>query len=95
VDALGGEDLVGLRRGRRVGALDHHAGVHGFGVVGVDHAAERRGDEQLALEREQLLWGDRLDSLALELGQLAAGDGVSLQRLGVEPRLGVDGAAGV
>ena len=69
--------------------------VERVGVAGVDHAAERGGDEDLALEREQLLGRDRLDAVAVELGQLAARAHVRLQRLGVEPVLGVDRAVRV
>ena len=89
------EDLVGLRGRGRVRALEQDLGVEQVGVVGVDHAAERGGDEDVALEREQLLGRDRLDARAVELGQLAAAADVRLQRLGVEPVLGVDRAVGV
>src|SRR3954469_5470312 len=37
------EDLVRLRGGGRVRALYHHPAVEEVRVVGVDHAAERRG----------------------------------------------------
>src|SRR3712207_7412628 len=48
------EDVVGLGRRRAVGALDDHAAVQEVGVVGVHHAAQRRRDEDLALQADDL-----------------------------------------
>jgi hypothetical protein len=52
--------LLGGRRGRRVGALDDEAGADLVGVGAMDHAAERRGDQEVAGDGEDLLVGDRL-----------------------------------
>ena len=84
VDVLVTEDLVGGRRSRAVGALEDHLALHPVSVLLVDHAAERRGDEDVARDRDQVRGRDLL--AALEFGEPA-----TLADVGVEP-VGIDAA---
>ena len=55
VDALVAEDLVGLRCGRGVRALEQDLAVERVGVVLVDCSTERGRDQHVALGLEELL----------------------------------------
>ena len=70
VGVLLAEDLVGGRGGGAVRALDDDLAVHPVGVVLADHAAERRGDEDVAWDGDEVLGVDLLD--VGELGDEAA-----------------------
>ena len=86
------EDVVGGRRGRAVGALEHDPARDPVGVAGVDHAAERARHEHVARHLQQLVGRDRLDALALELRQPAALLDVLVQRDRVDPDARADRA---
>lgn len=75
--------------------LEHHAAIEQLGVVAVDHAPERGGDEHLARRREELLRADLRGSVALEVGDPSATTEVIGERVGVEPGVGAQGAEGV
>ena len=53
-----GEDVVGVGLRRRVGRFDDDRRLDPRGVLGRDHAAERRGDQHVDVEFQQLLVGD-------------------------------------
>ena len=89
-DALVVEDLVRLRGGGRVRALDHHPAVEKVGVVGVDHPAERGGDEHVARGAQELLAVDGL--AAVELVQPPAGGDVAGEGVGVQAAVVAHGA---
>jgi hypothetical protein len=83
-DALVVEDLIRLRGGRAVRAFDHHPALHPVGVLLVDHPAERSRDEDVALERDQVVRVDLL-SARVEVGDLAAVAHVLRELVGVDP----------
>ena len=91
--ALVHQQLVGPGGGRAVGALHDQLGRHRVGVALVDHAAQRRGDQQVAGGGQQLVGRDLLHPV--ELGDLAALGHVRGQRVGVDAAVGVHGAVGV
>src|SRR5205823_803404 len=70
VDAFVDEQLVSGWGGRAVRPLEQHAAVEPVSVTLVDHAPERRRNEDIALDLEQLLGIDALRLLVL--GQLAS-----------------------
>ena len=49
------QDLLGLGVRRAVGALDHHLDLERLGLVHADLELERGGDEDVGVEREELL----------------------------------------
>jgi hypothetical protein len=93
------EDLVGIRGRRVVRALDQHPCADRAGVGRGDRAAEGGGNQDLALEREQLLRWDRCGTPGVAgvriLDQPAACGQVSLERVRVDADLGVARAARV
>ena len=84
------KDLVGRRRRRAVRALDDRPRLDEVRVLGVDHAAERGRDQDLALEADELVGVDDLD--AGELRELAAVVHVAPQGVDVDAGLAVDRA---
>jgi hypothetical protein len=84
------EDLVRARRRRAVRPLHDDAAPQQVRVARVQHAVERRGDERVALEREQLLGRDA--ARPLEGRQGAARREVRVERVRVEAAVGGDRA---
>ena len=54
-DPFTGENLVGMRRRRPIGPFGHNFGLHLVGIMQCYGVFQRRGDENVAFEREQVL----------------------------------------
>jgi hypothetical protein len=91
--ALALQDLVCRGGGGAVGALDEHPAVDPVGVAFVDHSAECRRDQHVALDRQQVVGTDHLD--AGELGQGPAVGDVLGEIVRVDPGLALDRAGRV
>ena len=93
VDALLMEDLVGDRSRGAVRSLDQHPGVDPVGVALVDHAAERRRNQHVALDGDQVVGADHLGPLVL--GELASLPQVTYECVRIDPPFALDRAGRV
>src|SRR5690606_4469342 len=87
------QHLHGLGARGAVGALGDDPGVDAVGVVAGDHAIDGRGDEDVDVELEQVLVGDRVAAL-VAADAAAVLVGVALEVRNVDA-VGVVHAAGV
>jgi len=79
----------------RVRALEEDPAPEQVGVVGVDHPAQRRGDEGVARRREELRRAHRPDALLDVVAELPALVEVATQGVRVDLPLATQGARGV
>ena len=84
------QDVVGLRRGRTVGALDHQPGPDPVRVAGCDLLLERRRDQDVAVDIPEAVLADWLRARKIQHRALALDMG--LQGRQVQPAVLVDRA---
>ena len=63
-DVPGLEDFVGLGRDRAVGEFEDDAGLHAGGVALVDHVLQGGRNEQLAIDRDEIVGGKSGDAVS-------------------------------